>query len=71
MADRLVTAEREEVLDALLWRTAGLGAAALAIVLAANPDLAELGVLLPIGQTVLIPEAAQTPDVEPLVQLWS
>lgn len=71
MADR-ITASQGDTLDELLWRERGLGADALDAVLAANPGLADLGDILPIGTPILIPAiAAPTVQVREIVQLWS
>ncbi len=59
-----------ESLDALVWRAAGQGAAALAAVLAANPGLAAIGTALPEGTPVTIPDLPSTPAEVDLVQLW-
>lgn len=65
-----------DTLDLLLSRNAGLGPAHLTRVLDANPGLAELGPILPIGTPVIVPgqlvrTASVTTPVRPLVQLWS
>ncbi len=65
-------ARQGDTLDALLSRDAGLDAAALPAVLLANPGLADLGAVLPLGTLVQIP-AGQTVDrtaTRDLVQLW-
>ncbi len=71
MAD-IVTSAQGDTLDELLWRTRGLDAAVLDAVLAANPGLADLGPILPIGTPVTIPTIA-TPaaPAREIVQLWS
>jgi phage tail protein X len=71
MADRITSAQGD-TLDELLWRERGLGIDAVDAVLAANPGLADLGPILPIGTPVIIPTIA-TPAVQvrEIVQLWS
>ncbi|CAN5774464.1 tail protein X [soil metagenome] len=70
MAD-IIHAQQGDTLDALLWRERGFGASDLARVLAANPGVAALGVILPLGTPVTIPaEATPTPRTLPLIQLW-
>lgn len=71
--DRL-TSIQGDTLDELLWRERGLDARVLGEVLAANPGLADLGPVLPIGTSVLVPGqvlAATAAPVRELVQLWS
>ncbi|WP_267382257.1 MULTISPECIES: tail protein X [unclassified Sphingomonas] len=70
MADMLHAAQGD-TLDALIWRERALGPAAIGAVLAANPGLAGLGPILPIGTAVTIP-AVPVPTIatRTLVQLW-
>ncbi|MFC0685080.1 MULTISPECIES: tail protein X [Sphingomonadaceae] len=72
-AQQRLTAKAGDKLDLLLWRDAGLGIADLARVLDANPGLADLGPILPLGTVVIVPASADagTAQVLPLVQLWS
>lgn len=65
-----LTARQGDTLDALLWREAALGPAALASVLEANPGIAGLGPILPAGTTVTVPATAPTADTLPLINLW-
>lgn len=72
-AAQILIARQGDKLDQLLWREGGLGPGDLTRVLDANPGLADLGVILPLGTRVLVPAAPEvtgTP-VLPLVQLWS
>lgn len=67
----MLHARQGDTLDLLLHRDAGLGPAALELVLAANPGLAALGPMLPVGTAVLVPDAATAaPATRPLLQLW-
>ncbi len=70
---RLV-ARQGDKLDQLLFRDAGLGQNELTRVLDANPGLADLGSILPLGTVVIVPATATTEAsatrVRPLVQLW-
>ena len=65
-----VTAEAGDTLDALIWRTRGLGPADLPEVLDINPGLAALGALLPAGREVLVPVRSPVPALREIVQLW-
>ena len=69
---RLV-AKAGDKLDLLLWRDAGLGPNDIARVLDANPGLADLGAVLPLGTVVTVPASTETGTarVLPLIQLWS
>lgn len=66
-----VTARQGETLDALIWRTRALGPSNLGSVLTANPGLAALGAVLPIGTPVILPDVPPTPVVRDIIQLWS
>ncbi|EIZ77759.1 hypothetical protein WSK_3770 [Novosphingobium sp. Rr 2-17] len=74
-AARTLTAQQGDMLDLLLWRDAGLGPGELTRVRDANPGLAELEPILPLGTNVVVP-ATDTADgtttrALPLIQLWS
>lgn len=70
MADTLI-ARQGDTLDALLWRERNMTADDLPAVLAANPGIAALGAVLPLGTPVIVPETAR-PDTRtlPVIQLW-
>lgn len=70
-AQRLV-ARSGDKLDLLLWRDAGIGPDQIARVCDANPGLADLGPILPVGTVVTVPASADTgaPRALPLIQLW-
>ncbi|WP_324698757.1 MULTISPECIES: tail protein X [Novosphingobium] len=71
-AQRLI-ALQGDMLDQLLAREAGLGPADLSRVRDANPGLAALEPILPLGTPVIVPataDTAATPTL-PLIQLWS
>ncbi len=70
MAD-VIHARQGDTLDQLLHRDRGLGPEALGTVLVANPGLASLGPLLPLGTPVTIPPAASAAPIErKLLNLW-
>lgn len=70
MAATILIARQGDTLDALLWREAALGSAALASVMTANRGLAGLGPVLPAGTAVTVPDTAPTAATLPLVNLW-
>jgi phage tail protein X len=64
-------AQQGDTLDLLLHRHCGLGPEAIDTVLAANPGLAALGPVLPVGTPVLVPGVAiGAPATVKLLQLW-
>ncbi|MDB5717265.1 MAG: phage tail protein, partial [Sphingomonas bacterium] len=54
--ENILRARQGDPPDGLLWRERGLGGAAIAAVLEANPGLARLGPVLPIGTAVIVPD---------------
>ncbi|MGO1303325.1 MAG: tail protein X [Sphingomonas parapaucimobilis] len=60
-----------ETLDALIWRARGLGPDDLPAVLAANPGLAALGPILPVGTAVILPDVPPAARQRDVVQLWT
>lgn len=70
-APLIESAQEGETVDGLVFRVLGKGAAAVEAVLAANPNLADLGLFLPLGHPVVIPVAASAPARTPLIQLWT
>lgn len=69
-AENVLPARQGDTLDGLLWRERGLRSSALAAVLDANPGVASLGAVLPIGTAVTVPDATPAADTLPLTQLW-
>ncbi|WP_333701172.1 tail protein X [Sphingobium yanoikuyae] len=67
-----LTARQGDTLDLLLWRDAGLGPDHLTRVLDANPGLADLGTILPLGALVTVPatSASTATGVRTITQLW-
>lgn len=65
-------ARQDDTLDGLGWRERGLGPADLPALLVANPGLADLGPILPLGTVVTVPatSAAPAPTVRDVVNLW-
>ncbi|OXJ41009.1 MULTISPECIES: tail protein X [Burkholderia] len=59
-----------ETLDALCWRHYASTAGTVEAVLEANPGLAELGVVLPMGTVVDMPELDTIEQTKPLLQLF-
>jgi phage tail protein X len=68
----LARANQGETLDALCLRVLGRTDGVVEAALAANPGLADLGPVLPIGTPVQLPDTTTATRTETaLVQLWS
>ncbi|AQT48790.1 baseplate protein [Burkholderia phage Momento] len=65
-----IAALQGETLDALCWRHYASTASTVEAVLEANPGLAELGVVLPMGTVVDMPELNTIERALPLLQLF-
>lgn len=60
-----------DTIDLVCWRELGRTTDVVEDALVANPRLADLGPILPIGTTVLLPEPNEsTIAVRPTIQLW-
>ena len=68
MAKQLRTLQGESV-DAICWRHYGRSLGMTEAVLQANPGLAALGLILPQGLLVTMPELPAS-QPKPIVQLW-
>jgi phage tail protein X len=68
----IARANQGETLDALCWRVLGRTDGVTEAALAANPGLAALGPVLPLGTSVNLPDTVQaTQSQTALVQLWN
>ncbi|MBN8947219.1 MAG: tail protein X [Rhodanobacter sp.] len=68
----LARANQGETLDALCQRVLGRTAGVTEVAMSANPGLADLGPVLPIGTPVNLPDVVQAAKTETvLVQLWT
>lgn len=65
-----VRAQQDETVDALCWRVYGRTDGVVEAVLEANPGLADIGLLLPAGCEVDMPNPTGIAGTAPLVQLF-
>ena len=60
-----------DTLDLICWRELGRTAGVVETALGANPGLADLGPVLPMGTPVILPDGVTTaPETRDIVQLW-
>lgn len=65
-----VRANQGETVDALCWRVYGRTDGVVEAVLEANPGLADLGLLLPLGCEIDMPDVSAVSGTAPLIQLF-
>ncbi|KZY95251.1 MULTISPECIES: tail protein X [unclassified Erythrobacter] len=60
-----------DTLDLICWRELGRTAGVVEAAVAANPGIADLGPVLPMGTPVVLPDVAiAAPGTRDIVQLW-
>ncbi|KLU15536.1 MULTISPECIES: tail protein X [Xenorhabdus] len=64
-----IRTQQYDTVDALCWRHYGRTHGVTEQVLEANPGLADVGVILPHGMALELPDIAPAP-VTPMIQLW-
>jgi len=67
---KTITAIQYDTVDAICWREYGRSSGVVEIVLAANPKLAELGVFIPMGTQVTLPDIETPQQTKQTIQLW-
>jgi phage tail protein X len=71
MVDRVLQSRQGDTVDGLLWREMRLGPQDLGPIFDANPGLAQLGPVLPLGTAVRVPiTTTAAPTILPLIQIW-
>jgi len=63
-------AQQGDTVDAICWRHYGRTAGVVEQVLDANPGLADLGPVIPLGTQVQLPEQAVRAEQRQVVNLW-
>lgn len=66
----VVRANQNETVDAICWRHYGRTAGVTEAVLEANPGLADIGIVLPTGHPVILPELEEQAEQVGTVNLW-
>ena len=67
---KTITAIQYDTVDAICWREYGRSSGVVEMVLAANPGLAELGIFLPMGTQVTLPDIETPQQIKQTIQLW-
>lgn len=65
-----VRSQQGDTVDLLCWRFYGRINGTVEAVLEANPGLADLGLMLPLGTLVSMPELGEVASTTPLLQLF-
>lgn len=65
-----VRADQGDTVDAICWRYYGRTAGVTEAVLEANPGLADIGAVLPMGHAVTLPDIEQQQAQNNTVNLW-
>lgn len=61
---------QNDTIDSICWRYYGRSTGVVEQVLSANPQLDELGVILPIGTDVLLPDLDSPQNIQHSINLW-
>ncbi|MDN5622049.1 MAG: tail protein X [Acinetobacter sp.] len=67
---RTVTAVQNDTIDSICWRYYGRSSGVVEAVLEANPNLADVGVFLPIGTSLILPDIDSPQQTKQTIQLW-
>lgn len=65
-----IRAQQNDTVDAICWRYYGRTAGVTEAVLEANPGLADLGPILPMGQPVTLPDTPRQAEQKNAINLW-
>ncbi|MHA3059485.1 tail protein X [Acinetobacter sp. ANC 4636] len=61
---------QNDTIDSICWRYYGRSTGVVEQVLSANPQLDELGEILPIGTDVLLPDLDSPQNIQHSINLW-
>lgn len=67
---KTITALQNDTVDAICWREYGRSSGVVELVLEANPKLAGLGVFIPMGTQVTLPDIETPQQIKQSIQLW-
>lgn len=67
---KTITAIQNDTIDSICWRYYGRSSGVVEKVLDENPQLAEIGVILPIGTEVILPDIETPQQTKKSIQLW-
>ena len=67
---KTITAIQNDTIDSICWRYYGRSSGVVEKVLDENPQLAEIGVILPIGTEVILPDIETPQQTKQTIQLW-
>lgn len=65
-----IFAIQNDTIDAICWRYYGRSSGVVEKVLVANPHLSELGVILPLGTSLILPDIETPQQTKQTIQLW-
>lgn len=67
---KTIIALQNDTVDAICWREYGKSSGVVEKVLEANPKIAGLGVFLPMGIEVILPDIETPQQIKQTIQLW-
>lgn len=67
---RIIQAIQNDTIDGICWRIYGRSSGVVEKVLEANPQLADLGVILPLGTEINLPDLDTPQQTKQTIQLW-
>ncbi|WP_038342998.1 tail protein X [Acinetobacter sp. A47] len=67
---RVTQTIQHDTIDSICWRIYGRSSGVVEKVLEANPQLADFGVILPIGTEINLPDLDTPQQTKQTIQLW-
>ncbi|WP_111895930.1 tail protein X [Acinetobacter sp. MB5] len=68
--NKTIKSIQNDTIDSICWRYYGRSVGVVEQVLSANPQLDELGVILPIGTDVVLPDLDSPQNIQQNINLW-